>query len=392
MTKLCILHAGQPKTGSSSLQNYLAANDEALRAHGILYPRTDRANGVTQHGALMRALAGRSRLRASEHLPELLSQELVATPHDVLLISAEYLSTPLYFQQEPAVWRFFRKRGYRIEVLTYLRDQPDFLNSAYVQIVKNARFAGNFDAFLDMRLRKDAGGAGHNTDHSVITGSRLGWGGHSFLAYDADVRRGGIEQHFMTALRALLDRAGPAPGHSAGLDAEAVRALPVPARVNEAEGPLVVAAGRRLAAELLLRFRGKVLYNLTLRTHRILHDCLGELGVTEQRYTAMTPYRYDRLRGHYRATNARFAGQFWDRAWDTAFPPADPAALASNDVDETGNPEQHERLAALLAIARPRVLADVAAAETRLERRGLAVESASRAREDATPETGSGAR
>ena len=63
--KLCILHCGHPKTGTSSLQRYLAANADNLAEHGILYPiiqrPPDRPPAMPwagfQNGAALKALA-----------------------------------------------------------------------------------------------------------------------------------------------------------------------------------------------------------------------------------------------------------------------------------------------------------------------------------------------
>lgn len=40
--KKLILHIGRPKTGTSSIQHFLAANAEALAAEGAVYPRAGR--------------------------------------------------------------------------------------------------------------------------------------------------------------------------------------------------------------------------------------------------------------------------------------------------------------------------------------------------------------
>lgn len=364
--KLAILHAGQPKTGSSSLQNFLAANDAALQAHGILYPRTDRTDGVTQHGAIMRALAGRSRLRQPSGLPEALSREIAETPHEVLLVSAEFLASPLFFRPEPAVWRFFLKRGYRIETISYIRDQPDFLNSAYVQTVKTGREGRSFDAYLADRLAAGERGPKHNTELRAYLAKRTRkWGSHTFLPYSGEVRARGVEAHFMAALRQVLDRHGAAPG----LDESVWSGFAVPARVNESDGPLHVAAGREIARMLETRWHGRKLFFVTRGVHDAIQAALAELGIREGRYSALTPARYARIREAHRKMNNRFARTVWGKDWAEVFPPRDPAELRSNDVAECGDETARRQLAELLARVRPAVEAEVEALAARLRRR-----------------------
>ncbi|HEU0220773.1 MAG TPA: hypothetical protein VFR34_00990 [Paracoccaceae bacterium] len=364
--KLAILHAGQPKTGSSSLQNYLAANDTALRAQGILYPRTDRENGVTQHGAIMRALAGKSRLRMASDLPVKLAEEIERTPHEVLLLSAEFLASPLFFRPHPPVWHFFLRRGYAIETVSYVRDQPDFLNSAYVQLVKTGREGRGFDAFLAARLAETDKGPKHNTDLIAYLAPRARrWGRHSFLPYSGEVRARGVEADFMAALRRVLDQHGLAPGLT-----EAVwSGFTIPARVNESDGPVHVAAGRAIARGLEERFRGRRLFFVTRGVHDAIAEAIAALGLRESRYSALTPERYRLLRVAHRKVNNRFARDVWGRPWAELFPSRPRTELQSNDIDDTRDPEQLELLAAVLARAQPVIEAQVAGYEAKLARR-----------------------
>ncbi|HEU0220771.1 MAG TPA: hypothetical protein VFR34_00980, partial [Paracoccaceae bacterium] len=159
--KLCILHSGMPKTGSSALQRYLARNAGKLRRHGILYARAGRGmfRGV-EHGDLMRSISERPLYANTGHLPAELDRELRRTAHDVLLISSEYLYSPLYFNRNQKIQTFFRERGYEIHSVLYIRDQPDFVNSAYAQMVKTLHEPGSFEHFLELRLRRDPPPAG----------------------------------------------------------------------------------------------------------------------------------------------------------------------------------------------------------------------------------------
>ena len=91
-----ILHPGSPKTGTSSLQNYLYRNRADLRARGILYPETgipaskDIAKG--HHEIALRLPDGTSGAKPElDDLLEALARELAAAPCDTLILSSEAL-------------------------------------------------------------------------------------------------------------------------------------------------------------------------------------------------------------------------------------------------------------------------------------------------------------
>lgn len=58
-----IIHIGAPKAGSSSLQDALASNREALASRGVLYPRLGRAN---HHNSLSAALQARGKTKSHD--------------------------------------------------------------------------------------------------------------------------------------------------------------------------------------------------------------------------------------------------------------------------------------------------------------------------------------
>ncbi|MEM9199662.1 MAG: hypothetical protein AAGD12_17645, partial [Pseudomonadota bacterium] len=214
---MCVLHAGLPKTGSSSLQAYLAANARALGRVGILYPKAGRQNKGIQHGDLMREIAGRPIFKGNAGMVADLDREIARRPHEVLLISSEFIYSPLYVQGTRAVQDHFAARGYRVHVVTYLRDQPVLMNSFYAQLAKGLRVSHGFDAFLDQRLTpRQAQGRVFRMEHflanctgprdSGAAGQNGGGDGaqkglvHHFQPYAAEVRITGIEPHFMNVL------------------------------------------------------------------------------------------------------------------------------------------------------------------------------------------------
>jgi hypothetical protein len=145
----CLIHAGMPKTGSSSLQTFFAVNRKALLARGALYPA---ALGWRSHVKLAAALhpgpspqldlalarggaADAGALRAG--LEQALEAEVTAAlaaaaaagraPPSTLVLSSEFFwSMPLGERMLAALRDFVAARAARAEVLIYLRRQDLF--------------------------------------------------------------------------------------------------------------------------------------------------------------------------------------------------------------------------------------------------------------------------
>jgi hypothetical protein len=375
--RLCVLHCGYPKTGSTSLQNFLDANTPALLARGVLYPAGGRAGGFRRnahlhHGGALRTIGGANPPGLEPGLPEALAAEIDRVPHEVLILSSEHLARLLFFDHRPAIPAFLLSRGYRIETVTFLRDQPDYLTSAYVQQVKTGHEAADFDAFCRRRI----GGEDPDDEGRVAIDYRgltrklhRAWGTHGFRPFAAGVKATGIEADFHAGLAAILARHGRAdllPG---------AETLPVPPRMNESGGPLTVAIGRRIAALVMREHRGRPLRFVTRNILPLVEAELARRGIAEPRYVALTPARWQALRARFAEGNAIFARRAWGRVWAAEFPEPAPETLVSNDLDETGDRAGTALADEIVAALRPAIEASVATeaaalAAARAARRG----------------------
>lgn len=365
--RLAILHAGMPKTGSSALQSFLARNDAALLGHGILYAGTGRSRGGRiEHGDLMRAITGRVIYDRTQGLPEALDAELARVPHEVLILSSEYLFGPLYFSPLPQVPEFLASRGYRIHGVMYLRDQPEFLNSTYSQMAKTAREARGFGAFLDERLSKAEDGTGEGRSlrlSRLLDPALASWGTHDFRPYDAGLRARGIEPDFLGAVEAAAHAQGLARGFTA--EAAAAR-FERGARVNETCGPVQVDVGRRIARALAGRFARKAYFPVTIGVEKLLAAAVARAGLDEPAYAGMAAEDYGRIRAELGPENEAFARATWGRGWAEVFPPRPAGSFAPNDLDLVPRGPSHAAADALLARIMPEIEADVAARAARL--------------------------
>jgi hypothetical protein len=335
--KLCIIHAGQPKTGTTALQAALSASDGWLLRNGILYPTLGRPPGQRrQHGNLVREISDVRRQRAGGSLLPAFLDEIARVPHEVLLLSAEFLFRIMFFSDRAAVQELLRAQGYAIETLTFLRDQPDFLNSAYAQYMRNARDPLSFDEFIASRSAPvNAEGQLEPLYYGRLTDPvHTAWGRHSFLPYTAAVRAGGIQHAFLAAVEPVLAR----HGFGGWLVPPEALAAAAGTRRNVSDGPVTIAAARRIARRLTRSYHFSELRDLSRGTAVILRRVVAAAGIAETPYCALTPERHARIRAIFRDSNAAFAATFWGRPWEEVFPARDPVELRCNDIDETGDP------------------------------------------------------
>lgn len=159
------LHIGRPKTGSTAIQKFLAANVPALTRRGFAIAQ----NGIywDSHGPLAWSLYEEAARRFGDHywaqcrqwadpstmrenLWEDLRAEIQWSPHPNLIVSTEELG--VLSAAGPDVQGLLRDKlhGISVHVIVYIRRQDEFLGSVYNQAVKGEelRFSGSFDDYV----------------------------------------------------------------------------------------------------------------------------------------------------------------------------------------------------------------------------------------------------
>lgn len=143
-----ILHIGRHKSGTSSLQAYLATHPERLAAEGIVYPRAGR-QGIAHHalaGVLQQRSMREDPQRAQDTLQQFrldLGRELAGSTAQRVLLSSEA------FQNARAsdVAQAFDPSD--SSVVVYLREQADYVVSSYQQVVHARQHAGPLAAYAE---------------------------------------------------------------------------------------------------------------------------------------------------------------------------------------------------------------------------------------------------
>ena len=139
--KTLFLHIGLQKTGTTSIQTFLAQNRSQLAERGFVYPdpaETGFGMDNMNHGHLSMSLTGYWRdfgyqLSREEAWGEL--AELYYASEGNLLVSHEGLSTPQIIPHIPYIKK--KLNGISVKVVIYLRRQDVFVQSVYKERLKS---------------------------------------------------------------------------------------------------------------------------------------------------------------------------------------------------------------------------------------------------------------
>lgn len=128
-----IIHIGPHKTGTTSLQNYLKANHEALLNQGIYYPTDSRAHHYLPKGFIK----GKPKKKAFAEIANK-AQELKAGK---VIFSSEAFSRLMNRNEIMKDFAGLLKENFEtIKVICYVRSQYERTESALTQIIKTKPF------------------------------------------------------------------------------------------------------------------------------------------------------------------------------------------------------------------------------------------------------------
>lgn len=141
-----VLHIGRHKTGTTAIQHFLNDNRKALESQGYFVPETGKVN-AGHHGFSRPLQAGNVKekpITDPARLPPFLRlQEEIATVDPALCL---VVSSEAFQNCEPAlVHQAFE--GFNIRIVVYLRNQLEYLASAYAQRVHATSYGATLTDF-----------------------------------------------------------------------------------------------------------------------------------------------------------------------------------------------------------------------------------------------------
>jgi hypothetical protein len=145
--RICFLHAGTHRSGTTYLQSFLQSNEYALASKGLYVPSAGRVSPCGHHNIAWE-FTGDVRFDPNQGTFTDLLAELSSVGPLRACVSSEDLE---YLYLNPSALRTLRSRlnesGYAVKVLFYLRPQAEYAESVYAETVRHG-FSLDFWEFL----------------------------------------------------------------------------------------------------------------------------------------------------------------------------------------------------------------------------------------------------
>jgi hypothetical protein len=315
--RVCYIHIGPHKTGTSSIQWFLKQSRAELLKHGYFVPESGTNHGA--HHAIARKLCGQELRDHQQSAATNFAGALDGTPSDAVIVSSEELEG-LFRNRDYAKAFFTRIRELNLEpkLVLFPRNQPQRINSNYTQVVKTFRQSKPFEVFVQGVTRS------------------LGFRYSALIeladAYDAEL----IARPFTK--KTIAHGVVPEFLRAVGLDPSQFRDPDL--RRNEAAGPFTVGVAR----SVLRSIGGKQLKWLqAMRCKTKLAAYLEENRLADAGYCGLTTALARQIETELRPDNDAFAQRVWGRPWAEVFAADIGHEFTPNDFEICRPDESTER-------------------------------------------------
>ncbi len=329
------LHAGEPKTGTSTIQLLLHENCEAFEHFGYLVPHAGRSR-KGNYGQLFEEVLGEPVPPRYTHCVEAFRQEVDTHPADTLIVSAESLDH--HFRSDEnrdRILSVLRDLGLATTVVIFIRRDAEALSSAYAEQVKSFIYDVTLRDFVLQRRRyvhllKLAGLPEIQT---------------IFRPYNAKVRSAGAGREFLRVI---------------GFPEDEFECLGPERRVNESVGPIAIAAAREVRGRIEQTGRQPTNWQRNALKAELLR--LIEQGAPEPPFYGVDADLLREIERRVAEDREKFAKVAWGKSWEAVFGSDDLAPNQYNAFDAaTAEPEllrRYQKMTAALWSAAQRIMND----------------------------------
>jgi hypothetical protein len=293
--RVCYIHVGPHKTGSSAIQWFLKEHRAELFKQGYFVPESGTVHGG--HHPIARKLCDREVPDHQRSAAAKFAAAVTETQCGVVILSSEDLDTLLRNSNNAAIF-FNRIEELNLEpkLIFFPRNQSQLINSRYAQVVKDFHCSESFGAFVKASWRSP-----------ILGYSRLIELAGAFHAeliarpFTAETITRGVVPEFL---------------HAIGIDPSQFSVTSV--RRNESSGPFTVGVARCLS-RLTVGPGKKMTWLQAQRCKKRLAAYLQEKRLADTGYCGLTNALAMQIEKEWQHQNDAFARQVWDRPWAEVF-------------------------------------------------------------------------
>ena len=137
-SRICFIHVGTHKTGTTYLQDFLQSSAETLAGDGLYIPHSGRIGGLSGHHNIAWQLNRDVRFESSKGGLAELIDELESVQHPRVCLSSEDFE---FLHKDPSALCYLRSElrrvNYMVRIIIFLRPQADYAESMYGELVKH---------------------------------------------------------------------------------------------------------------------------------------------------------------------------------------------------------------------------------------------------------------
>ena len=293
--RVCYIHLGPHKTGTSSIQWFLQENRAELLKHGYFVPESQTKHGA--HHPIVRKLSGQELPNDQQAVAARFTQALERTPSDAVIISSEALGG-LLRNSDYARTFFTRIRELNLEpkLVLFPRNQSQRINSSYSSAVKTFRQSEPFETFVQ--------GVTQSVVFRYSPLMELAEAHNAELIarpFTGETIAHGVVPEFLMAI---------------GVNASQVQNPKI--RRNEGVGPFTVGVARGVLRSIDSTGT-RLKWLQAMRCKAELARYLQERGLADAGYCGLTSALARHIERELRSDNDLFAQRVWGRPWAEIF-------------------------------------------------------------------------
>jgi hypothetical protein len=293
--RVCYVHVGPHKTGTSAIQWFLKEHRAELLKLGYFVPESGTVHGG--HHPLVRKLCGQEVPDHQQSVAAQFAQALAETSCERVIVSSETLDSLL--RNGHYTTAFFNRIGelnLEPKLVLFPRNQSQSINSRYTEVVKSFQCSKSFEAFvLEDGRRPELGYLPLIELASVFHADLIS------RPFTVETVMRGVVPEFLDAI---------------GLDPSLLSDTYV--RRNQSVGPFTVSVARGVS-RLIVSPDTQLTWRQAERCKKRLAACLKEKGWADACYCGLTNALARHIEKAWAVDNDVFARRMWDRPWAEVF-------------------------------------------------------------------------